>query len=896
MRRIDNTIYAIVLLVVAGAGILLALQYTHVISADERWRRTVRVTQANQLEGILFREAVRARLVFGNWRSGSRPQLVLARCDEMERPDDSGGNAADSNGALLTVLCTDQVGKDLRTLVAAWNAASVDVGVRDDSVSAAGVQACAPQPGKGLSYYVTCDASNWKITSEDSSGAVEIRDGPSPDPAQLSAFGQSGVGAAFHDWVTARAEPSMASADGGFAFHFSAILQVTSRPLHIQIAGTLRRAQLDGHTVFPAHASDRPAGLTDTLVDSANPLHECQPPPGMTCLIVGLAATGAANRNVQVDLDVASLAEPSCPTRAKDGSDCSFQAAGPLVLTCTMPKAGTAGTCLPPIWKDLTAPEPEGGKICHVFDRSGVPLADDKGFITKDALDAGLGPVIGLGPEDTGSLLAALFGGDRRTACDLHLTISLATQILAEQHLRRALTQDCHCDPEKSRAEIVLLDAQSRPGEIVVVATWPVVEHPFHVWDMKASLAAPTGRNNPVRRYGWQESDPEAMPGSLFKLVTSVAAIDAVEHGDDVAHGGDSGLETLLSGLPLDKAASFLGVTTLNHEIRCDSDKIRASASIFPAPRTVQKLYHCVTNSSDAPFNELSNAAGSCGDMASATVGLCEALATSSNLWFAGVAFRIDGPKLLSDSTGWGIERTDAVDHLQLAAAATRMFPWPSKRVMFAGEAVPDNSLLVGPPYRPEGLRMEPISMDAEKPGTGRDRRNEVALAGFGQNVYATPLAITTAYASLASGLQIRPHLNLTNAARAVQMSSAPLFGDWHSAAAHHALERLRAGLAAVVASGGTAGKNFIASPLKFVNGAPRLFAKTGTATPNADFRDWNSGGFAGWIDKNVNTGISDRLAFSCTITWTRQYGADSCGILMRDLLRDIDTRQSFLR
>ena len=74
-----------------------------------------------------------------------------------------------------------------------------------------------------------------------------------------------------------------------------------------------------------------------------------------------------------------------------------------------------------------------------------------------------------------------------------------------------------------------------------------------------------------------------------------------------------------------------------------------------------------------------------------------------------------------------------------------------------------------------------------------------------------------------------------------------------------------------------------------------RLFAKTGTAIPNYSIKKTYSSGFVGWLNPSSSTGVHDRLAFACRVTWTHSYGAGACGPIILKLLEEFDANPADL-
>jgi len=268
-------------------------------------------------------------------------------------------------------------------------------------------------------------------------------------------------------------------------------------------------------------------------------------------------------------------------------------------------------------------------------------------------------------------------------------------------------------------------------------------------------------------------------------------------------------------------------------------------------------------------------------------LGLCEALADSSNLFFGGLARKLQ-------------QLGSARDPIPV----TRM----AERLSFGsgGFDLTRGALLA------QKLRASPVRIDlAQAAGENSASRidpGRVVRSGFGQEVEATPLAMATIYASLSRISSVNPkqtvrptllelsydkdgcptqHKAPGECESVLPQSAAPGDGEIY-------LDAFRKGLNAVVKVG-TARGSFANTCARrrdepLCREPERLFVKTGTA--NVDTR---KGGklslwLAGWVEGRAGRGISSRLAFACWISHgENDTGGGSCGPLLFNFLLELD-------
>jgi cell division protein FtsI/penicillin-binding protein 2 len=491
-------------------------------------------------------------------------------------------------------------------------------------------------------------------------------------------------------------------------------------------------------------------------------------------------------------------------------------------------------------------------------------VVDENGAIRPDALRMGLAPIVGVDREDIGSLTSALAQKRDRQSADFLLTIdpkiqSRAADVLGEEARKRSSRRrPIQSAGRRQRMALVVVDASDKTaGEILAMASWPSLQPNQHVWDLNA-LAAGDERNFPLAGHAWRATDVHNMPGSTFKVVTALAAVQ-------VTAAGDRTIGDLMTGSrSFSESARLLGIDL--------------STNTLPVPngRGVFRIH----NSSGHPYDSanLPTSQTRCPPAAGPRrqLGLCEAILTSSNLYFSGMALKLDRPKLMDGTQ----EHLRTERELALAKAARQLF-WVAE---------PDDKPVTFDLLRGKAaaarLRAVPILLPVmqghERNGTPRARQLDLALNGYGQGVEASPLAVASIYTSLALWRQVRPRLVPvgTSADPAADGEGQPLMPSPSAGSPPYA-SILRSGLFGVSnVPGGTARRRFRSAKLL----QSRVFAKTGTANTVGDF---HSAWLAGWIEPAIPQGR--RLAFACWITHTTEYGADACVPIVRKLLEGIE-------
>jgi cell division protein FtsI/penicillin-binding protein 2 len=512
---------------------------------------------------------------------------------------------------------------------------------------------------------------------------------------------------------------------------------------------------------------------------------------------------------------------------------------------------------------------------------------------TDEAKALALLPLVGTDEGDEGSLIGQLRprvppGGNR----DLELTIDARLQRISFDHLKGLMTRrpafaeiNAMMPPEynaERRGAIVLIDAGAKSpggydddaGRILAAATWPQVEPGLSESDLRAIEKTRPSRS-PLAARAWAQNDRFNAPGSSIKPVVALAAIDRAARGDDMiadmlgAEPGRTGLD----------AAAIQRTLGNQYSFSFNTDKL--TVPVYAGNR--RESTHSITTSGGALCNDLP---GKC--RGNGRVGLHDMLVHSNNIWFARLALALDENAVSSTAAnGKRVEtkppaRTDASpagQPLAIARMVSRL--WPDQ----AGNILPSDTV-----RRFSRLQATPIQLDETR--ADGPRLLSVALNGIGQSAQATPLAMASIMASIATGRIVLPRLTPQDDPRRTARGQ-PLLDPGtvdgrrlDPGRAEQMIDSLRRALAGVVRNG-TAAAAFRNSDL-----VDRLHAKTGTA--QSDDKDGpDTVWFVGWLDGLAMPGLEGRrIGFACMLTHADPddaAGGKSCAPLMRMLFERIE-------
>jgi cell division protein FtsI/penicillin-binding protein 2 len=560
--------------------------------------------------------------------------------------------------------------------------------------------------------------------------------------------------------------------------------------------------------------------------------------------------------------------------------------------------------------------------------KNAEPAATEQTVIpTPDTARLGLLPVVGLGSADQYSLLGQAVRRARPgdTPPELNLTIDPELQGIAYQRLSAIMSRKPGTEVLTAgfvpgadavrRGAVVLIDAgaaqggdngggyDADAGRILTAATWPQLPaKPAHAWDGLASdNYRPT--SSPLAARAWSQNDKHYQPGSTFKPLIALAAIERAARGETpflralgLGRGNAGGLTEQELPIVFGRQNNFAYRST---ELRVSTgDDGEGTHEITNAGGTA--LCYMVNGSSNCPRD--------------GRIGLRGAITTSSNMFFARLALLVDEEHV--------VRRTPDNRLIEIKAADPANPSPPLLIERMARRLVPARSLDLAPGFTERfgtpptsGSRSyaTPISIDASR--LDRPRRLTLALAGIGQATQATPLSMASIMASIATGKIIRPRIT-PEAARPnpVQESNPAGAGSDEAAAGDDLMDLtntrgserpiqqgtyidLMAGLRSAlrnVVINGTANDAFGRSALR-----SRLYGKTGTAQTGNDEGSTNSVWFVGWIDGlGQRRWRGRRVAFACVVTHIARKGdavagGKVCAPIIEQILADYERTAS---
>ncbi|MCJ7600191.1 MAG: hypothetical protein MUO63_01660 [Desulfobulbaceae bacterium] len=489
------------------------------------------------------------------------------------------------------------------------------------------------------------------------------------------------------------------------------------------------------------------------------------------------------------------------------------------------------------IWIDCSQTPRRKPSVFSMFTADGTELFTLDGHATKAAWDLGLVPLTGTDTQDRNTL--AWIFSSAAEGKSLSLTLDASLQKMTLYHLEKRIDelwgQDKYSD--RRRGAVVMLDADT--GEILAAASYPRLKIEGHPWDLR-SFATYFPTRSWRTFQPWQGVDGHNAPGSTFKPVVAMAAIEAMKsdipNAGRIEHflSGYSKSEFQKSGLTLDCAAydPFKG--------KCyQSRNIPSSQLAIPNFRN-QAL--------GISFKE--------GDM---TLGLKQAIRDSVNVWFLRLGWLMDGEKARAYDS--------AIEHLRVGQEKPKRpalhLAQMTQNLGFNGQPL---DLLANINQQihltrsiPKGNKEGDVSFASTGILTLLNE-NESGLQriltrnSFGQGMTATPLQMARVAAAVATGKLPYPFLvSGLDGNNLGKPKSGELTLD------SNGLEMLRSGMKAVPETG-TAAKAFNNHPDQIC-----IYGKTGTANVADGNKSFWSTWFIGWREP-IRKG-ERRIAFACFVT-----------------------------
>lgn len=484
---------------------------------------------------------------------------------------------------------------------------------------------------------------------------------------------------------------------------------------------------------------------------------------------------------------------------------------------------------------------------------SALPMGNDgfRGFGPSElAQDLGAVAVIGQSPSMFGTALAGLSPlspeAPERLTLDPEFQ-EIAQNVLLDLTERRPegafAGQSYSFAPSGLRASITLIDLRpSREGAILAAVGRPNPPLGLSPWDIRA--ASHDGASGlPPGPPAWSGRRWHHIPGSVFKMVTALALIDAATD-PTLSTDARRSIRVLIDGVDAISADANLGQNVLSGQAGL------CIPTSFDTPLLGVDEAACPTGTYAEGIVQDSGAGGPLRNEPLSRYGLHEAIARSSNIWFSAALLRAEllryeAAPILRSGDGLVAEPARIGDGF---AATLARLSLDRVQPLDAGRG------LVLLPR--DGAEVEALLGDDEAVNL-----RSLASASFGQQVQAGPLMMAQIAGSIRLGRDVRPTLV------GPTPQPEPLLREGAEALAM--LNTLRDGMQDTVSGGligpggndGTAAGAFVG--LRRVLDIARVGGKTGTANRDEEGLD-NISTFAGWMD---TTSGAPGFAIGCAIT-----------------------------
>lgn len=898
-------------LLVASAGLVLVLvgigAFSYIAGTFKRNAEWVSAAQSEGAAAVpkllenLHQDLVDVGIIKAR-RTPERLSIWHPPCSAMVREDASIidppreqlRNALDpralreKHARLLKVLCITDVGEQLREEIASFNAGQALIGIRDNRAARSQRVLCEDGDDPGAFIPAGCLPGKWHARHK-ASGVPLDTGGHAAISLRSYVVLANAQRRAMADWVTLETV-----AHGSNSYIFETDLEPVAGPVEVDVIGRVTSVIIDGvrHYIDQSGvitAGGRGQGLsrvTTVCADKRNTEVECKAGDSEQDRIgirLSLRATQPAQtQEIAVEIEPQPLRVETLLRNARRTPEPeNINPLNPTLLRSArrIPNGRIVGNGLIALNCSLAWPAEAAGfgegpfaTGCDVvWNRSGsggtrrepepfrmiarqTEVFDLKGGLTSDAYALGLANLMGFGITDPGSLSSNLATTANPPSQPYRLTVHPSFQMGLQKAIRDQWP-GIDSPQDQRRATFVVLDAEGPDaGALLGFATMPGAAYGLSYWDVLALQTAAPGKAA-APAHAWRRHDQLSTPGSSFKMLTALAAMQAVLDG----HPDARQIEDLLLGrLSVNEAEAFLGLGRGGfHGARCSSGKAgrdccarshMRDAFVLAVPR-VGLPPRCIGN-----FNLATNL----GTSWNAGPGVLGALDTSSNLFFAGVALRIDRGGL-EDANG-RIHDKDAHD-LAMARMARKLFG-------DLGPTRPSEFDPLSPAFTLDKVRLgamprwapSPIQIEASIAVKGEPRLQQLAFSGMGQNVKATPLAMASIAASIATNRVVTPWVlsgpGGAPPARGPEMALLDIPAGRETQAAV-LLEKLTDGLNASVT-------NAMVRDLPHLR--PTAHFKTGTADLDGDSR--NTVWTVGFIrpPQGRASGIDQTYAIACNI------------------------------
>jgi cell division protein FtsI/penicillin-binding protein 2 len=457
-------------------------------------------------------------------------------------------------------------------------------------------------------------------------------------------------------------------------------------------------------------------------------------------------------------------------------------------------------------------------------DRNGTPLWSD-GAPTQPAIEAGLAPLLGVGPEHANSIAGMLSRlPSAGMPVNARLTLDLPLQALGQRVLECVGMRHGRWDgksciggqaaPDGRHAGLVILDTET--GDVLAAAGAGAGELGSANWAEVRDFDRTSPARSPLRLPALQhDGGAHQSPGSTFKVVSAL--------GLEMAAKSDPQIDALLGGMPL---------PAINRLAQQRGFGFQTDAASYPLNPRLAHITNYKEQSLDRRAQE-------------GRLGLAQALTYSLNTWFA-------WSSELSDRSLFGRPDGGAPDLQALDADAldpVRPIIAAAHRLGFEQAMRLDGGLLPADfNWRHwDALQATPAHIDPIH------TRHELRQMAIGLRMQVTPLQMALASAAVGQGKVVAPRMLLSlDGADSAVPAMKPI---------GIRLDRIKAGMKGVVDVGTGAGA-FGGAALAGVR--PGLYGKTGTA-PTGD--DTATVWFTGWLEAGSLPGQTHRLAMAAFVS-----------------------------
>jgi cell division protein FtsI/penicillin-binding protein 2 len=493
----------------------------------------------------------------------------------------------------------------------------------------------------------------------------------------------------------------------------------------------------------------------------------------------------------------------------------------------------------------------------------------EAGKITPAAIEMGVLPVLGAGSAQPHGLVGMLerLGQHGSPTAKAEVTIDTRYQRLLHDILSCMggsggdwLVAESRCSTRKTAGEV--LDARRQAhavvmgadtGEILAAASSARLDgatpdrltpgHPYAVRLMGFERFSPAV--SPLKPGAWIHYGGSAQgPGSTFKVAQALA------------------LELKgMSNLAVRQTLEGLSIDALDSQARRGGYSFAAAAGCYPSPcphKGQKPRPPRVPNFGDP-------APGAAVYADEGRLGLVQALRHSINTWFAYTGEWVDQTVPMGYASAQGLGEKALEDDRPVQAVLAQL-EWERPWLL-------DGGLL---PQDYDWHSQDVLRSSASVADPFRDAHS-VRQQAIGDRLQTTPLAMASVAAAVATGYVVKPRL--------LAKLDDRLAASARGAALVMPLQRVRAGLSAVVMSG-TAASAFSAPALRDVR--PLVFGKTGSASLGshnpecktfglmspAPLTCMNTAWFVGYLQPGAIPGEGRPLAFAVQISHTRMLGA----------------------